>query len=148
MRGIPLPPISEPAVDISVAVLAGLEADVMLLRCEVTGGFRARDNSQSILMECHLVKSPPTQDGASFHGTCETTMMNCMFSGHRRACVGIAGKVQVVVQECEFVGNAEATILHSDFPYLPPREEEIHDAVLVMDRNIIRDGTSLWLGDR
>jgi len=89
----------------------------------VVGGYRARDSSESQLIETHFTGSPQGQDGVAFFDNSTGNFLRCIFSGNSRSCIGLAGDVSVLVEESEFVGNHNATILHADYPHLPPAEE-------------------------
>jgi hypothetical protein len=89
----------------------------------VVGGYRGRDTSESQLIETHFTGSPQGQDGVAFFDNSSGNFLRCTFTGNTRSCIGLAGDVSVFVDESEFVGNPTATIIHADYPHLPPAEE-------------------------
>jgi hypothetical protein len=142
----------------AAAMVVTAAGEVVVYRSEVSGGVVLRDECEVLMEDCHIADTgsclcegactPSAHgDGISFDGSAAGLLRRCLLTNNSRACVGICGEgpVKAVLEMCEFAGNA-GSILHADYAQERPRR--IRPCSLAVRRCIIRDGLSLWRGDR
>ncbi len=135
-----------------VCILVVCQAQLVVYRSELSGGVRLTDECDAMLEDCHVAdtgsRAAPNVDGIAFDGSAVGLLRRCLFTNHSRAAVAVCGEgaIEAVVDTCEFVGNS-GSILHAD--YNDESMWRIRTNVnLKLLRCLIRDGLSLWRGDR
>ena len=133
-------------------MLVVCQAQLVVYRSELSGGVRLTDECDAMLEDCHVTdtgsRATPNVDGIAFDGSAVGLLRRCLFTNHSRAAVAVCGEgaIEAVVDMCEFAGNS-GSILHADY-----NEEGVWrirtDVNLKLLRCLIRDGLSLWRGDR
>ena len=135
-----------------VCMLVVCQAQLVVYRSELSGGVRLTDECDAMLEDCHVTdtgsRATPNVDGIAFDGSAVGLLRRCLFTNHSRAAVAVCGEgaIEAVVDTCEFAGNS-GSILHADY-----NDEGVWrirtDVNLKLLRCLIRDGLSLWRGDR
>ena len=135
-----------------VAMMVVGDAEVVGYRSHFSGGLYLADECEVMVEDCHLadtgVHGSELVDAISLDDSSSVIARRCIFTDNSRACVAFCGEgdITALIDMCEFVGNAGA-ILHADYA-----EEELGRirtrASLHLSNCIIRDGASLWRGDR
>jgi len=138
--------------DEMVGILVVSQAQLVVCRSDLSGGVRLTDKCNVMLEDCHVAdtgsRDSPNVDGIAFDGSAVGVLRRCLFTNHSRAAVAVCGdgEIEAVVDMCEFVGNT-GSILHADYYDASPWR--IRTSVnLKLLRCLIRDGLSLWRGDR
>lgn len=135
-----------------VALLVLAQAELVAYRSHFSGGVYLTDECEVLLEDCHLADTgahgSEHVDAICFDASSEAVVRRCIFTHNSRACVALCGdgNIRADIEMCEFVDNA-GSILHADYAdEVPWRVRKL--ASLKLSNCIVRDGLSLWRGDR